>query len=127
VTPAVLAPVLAVAGFGLYMLATLRLAVWRRYPIEFVALSALGAIIGIVGFARDPGLATGLGAGLALAIVAFMCWFLFSFSMYGPREDHPRPGDRFPDFTLPTSDGRSFSLAEARGRRLILLFYRGAW
>jgi len=57
----------------------------------------------------------------------FACWFLFSFSMYGPREDRPRVGERFPDFTLPASDGSTFSLAAARGRRLLVLCYRGDW
>ena len=47
--------------------------------------------------------------------------------MYAAREDRPRVGERFPDFALPASDGGAFHLAEARGRRLLILFYRGAW
>jgi hypothetical protein len=124
---AVLAPLVALAGLGLYFFLTLKLAVWRRYPWECVAISALGPLLGIYALARDPGIGTALGLALAAAIFAFGCWFLFSFSMFGPREDRPRAGDRFPDFTLPASEGPPVSLAALRGRRLVLLFYRGAW
>jgi peroxiredoxin len=47
--------------------------------------------------------------------------------MYGPREDRPQVGDRFPQFRLPTSDGAVFDLASERGKRHLLLFYRGSW
>jgi len=73
------------------------------------------------------GAGTAIGAGLALGILAFACWFLFSFSMYDPREDRPRVGEPFPDFTLPASDGSTFSLAAARGHPLLVLCYRGDW
>jgi peroxiredoxin Q/BCP len=35
-------------------------------------------------------------------------------------------GDPAPDFTLPTDDGRSVSLADSRGRRTIVYFYPAA-
>jgi peroxiredoxin len=47
--------------------------------------------------------------------------------MYGDREDRPRVGDRFPAFRLPTSDGGVFDLAAGRGKRHLLIFYRGSW
>ncbi|MBI4756666.1 MAG: peroxiredoxin [Betaproteobacteria bacterium] len=34
-----------------------------------------------------------------------------------------QPGDPAPDFTGPTTDGRSVSLADFRGRKLVLYFY----
>jgi len=36
------------------------------------------------------------------------------------------PGDSAPDFTLPTDDGRTVSLADFRGRRTIVYFYPAA-
>jgi peroxiredoxin Q/BCP len=36
------------------------------------------------------------------------------------------PGDPAPDFTLPTDDGRTVSLADSRGRRTIVYFYPAA-
>ncbi|HET7070983.1 MAG TPA: thioredoxin-dependent thiol peroxidase [Nocardioides sp.] len=35
-------------------------------------------------------------------------------------------GDRAPEFTLPTDDGRTVSLADSRGRRTIVYFYPAA-
>jgi len=123
----VLAPLLSLTGFGLYFAVCLRFAVWRRVPWEFLAVTLAGAGLGLYQVARAPGVATAVGALLAVGIAAFACWFIFSFSMYGPREDRPRPGDAFPDFALRTSDGTRFALADAHGRRMLILFYRGAW
>lgn len=40
----------------------------------------------------------------------------------------PEPGSQAPDFTLPTADGRTFTLSAAAAERpLVLLFYRGHW
>ena len=36
----------------------------------------------------------------------------------------PKPGQLAPDFTLPSLDGRVFSLADFRGRKTVLLFWR---
>ena len=33
------------------------------------------------------------------------------------------PGDKAPDFTLTADDGRTVSLADFRGRRVVLFFY----
>lgn len=122
-----LPPLIALGAFGLYFLTTFRLARYRRQPWEFVAVIAAGAALGVYQLVRAPGIGSAIGAGLSVGTLGFASWFLFSFSMYGRREDRPRVGDRFPDFTLPASDGSSFSLAGARGRRLLVLCYRGDW
>ena len=36
------------------------------------------------------------------------------------------PGDKAPDFTLPDADGKQVSLADYRGRRVIVYFYPAA-
>jgi len=123
----VLAPLLSLAGLGLYFLVCLRFAVWRRVPWEFLAVTLAGAALGLFQVVHAPGAGTAIGAVLAVGIAAFALWFIFSFSMYGPREDRPQPGDAFPDFALPASDGTRFALGDAHGRRLLILFYRGAW
>jgi peroxiredoxin Q/BCP len=40
-----------------------------------------------------------------------------------PPTSMPQVGDRAPDFSLPDDEGRTRSLAEARGRWLVLYFY----
>ena len=36
---------------------------------------------------------------------------------------YPTPGSPAPDFTLPADDGSTVSLAELRGRTIVLFFY----
>lgn len=36
-------------------------------------------------------------------------------------------GDTAPDFTLLDREGRPVTLSELRGRRIVLVFYRGFW
>ena len=36
-------------------------------------------------------------------------------------------GGGVPSLALPGVDGRGFDLAEARGRKVVLVFYRGHW
>ena len=118
---------ITLTALGLYFLATFRFAYYRRVPRPFLAVAAAGPVIGLLRFAQAPGIGSGLGLLVAAALFGGICWFLFSYSVYAPREDRPRVGERFPDFRLPTSQGGTFGLADASGKRLMLLFYRGAW
>ena len=36
-------------------------------------------------------------------------------------------GQPAPDFTLEAADGRAVTLSELRGKRVVLVFYRGQW
>jgi hypothetical protein len=122
-----LGPLLAAGGFALYFAAMSRFALWERVPWAFLAVSSAGALWSLWWLARAPGVARGAAALFAVGALAFSGWYLLSYSMFGPREDVPRVGDALPAFELPTSDGGSFGLADARGRWLLLLFYRGDW
>jgi hypothetical protein len=124
---AVLGPILVLSGFGLYMATNTLLGRFRRVPWEFLAISAAGVVVAAVLAIRNGGGAHVAAAGVSLALFAFLVWFFFGYSMYSGRADRPRAGDRFPDFRLPTSDGGVFDLAEVRGKRHLLIFYRGSW
>lgn len=124
---AILAPLLAVAGFVAYFVAATRFAVWRETPWEFLLVIALGAALGVYAAWRNPGIGTVVSASLATAVLAFASWYLLSYSMYGTREDRPRPGETFPDFALTTSTGEVFRLADAGSRRHLIILYRGDW
>ncbi len=36
-------------------------------------------------------------------------------------------GEPAPDFTLESADSRTISLSQLRGKRVVLIFYRGHW
>lgn len=36
-------------------------------------------------------------------------------------------GDRAPQFSLPSADGRAVALKDYVGKKLVLVFYRGYW
>jgi hypothetical protein len=120
-------PLLVLSGFGLYMASNTLLGRFRRIPWEFLAVSAAGAVAAVILAARESGTAATVGAGASIVLFALLLWFFFGYSMYAAREDRPRVGDRFPQFRLPTSNGAVFDLASERGRRHLLLFYRGSW
>lgn len=100
---------------------------FRRIPWEFLAVSALGVVVAVATALRAGGTASAIAAIVSAVLFAFLLWFLFGYTMYAGREDRPRVGDRFPEFRLPTSDGGTFDLAAERGRRHLLIFYRGSW
>ena len=124
---ALLGPLVVLSGFGLYMASNTLLGRFRRAPGEFLALSAVGVIAALILAAREPGTATTVGAAASVVLFGLLLWFFFGYSMYAAREDRPRVGDPFPQFRLPTSDGAVFDLASERGKRHLLLFYRGSW
>ncbi len=39
----------------------------------------------------------------------------------------PKVGDRVPQFSLPSADGRVVALKDFAGKKLVLVFYRGYW
>ena len=121
-----LGPVLVIAGFALYMATTSR-GRFRRVPWEVLAVSGLGFLLSLTRVLAGPtagGIAAVLASGLVLG---FMGWLFFVKSMYAEREDRPRVGDRFPDFRLPSSNGEVYDSASMRGKRHLLIFYRGSW
>ncbi|HKA13928.1 MAG TPA: hypothetical protein VKH41_02835 [Myxococcota bacterium] len=124
---ALLGPILVIAGFALYFATTTRLGRFRRVPWEFLAVSALGVAVSVLGVVAAPSTSSAVAALASAALFAGLLWFFFSLSMYGPREDRPRVGDPFPAFRLPSSDGAIYDSMSARGKRLLLIFYRGSW
>jgi cytochrome oxidase Cu insertion factor (SCO1/SenC/PrrC family) len=55
------------------------------------------------------------------------------FSVLAGAQVLPRPqvasaeGKLAPDFTLKDQEGKSFRLSSLRGKRVLLIFYRGYW
>jgi hypothetical protein len=96
----------------------------RRPLVLFVVLAGVG--LALLAFARGPGLAGGIAAGLALALGA-----AFLLLQVLGRQSRATPavavGRPILDFTAPDADGRAFQLASMRGRPYLLKFFRGHW
>ncbi|NJN81806.1 MAG: redoxin domain-containing protein [Caldilineaceae bacterium] len=84
-------------------------------------------MIALAAAIRAPALGSISSASASVALLAFMSWYLLSFSIYAAREQRPTVGDVFPDFALTDSTGQTFRLMENRGKRLLVLLYRGDW
>ena len=122
-----LGPVLVLGGFLAYFASVSTFAVYQRVPWAFLLVMTVGLVISIAQCARRPSMLRGAGAAVSVTIAALAGWYLFAYSMFDVREARPRPGDTLPRFALATSDGGTFRLEDARGRWLMLLFYRGDW
>ncbi len=61
-----------------------------------------------------------------LGIVALVFFALNKMALPKPQTAF-RDGQPAPDFTLKDQDGNPFHLADLRGTRVLLIFYRGYW
>jgi len=59
-------------------------------------------------------------AGVAVCAVLAAAWV-------GARGADLKPGDMAPDFTLPASDGKTYGLADLRGRAVVLAWFPKAF
>jgi hypothetical protein len=99
--------------------------VGERRPLVLLVVAA-GVGLGALAFAREPGVAGGIAAGLAVAAGA-----LFLLLQLLARQSRPQPavsvGAPIPDFEAPDAEGKPFALASLRGRPVLLKFFRGHW
>lgn len=113
------------AGVVLYSLVpSLRVYASYPWPVYVLLLAAVGVAVSSTrhGWLR----ATTIGVTSAVAVM-----FSFYTVVYSDLEGGRLAvdvGDRFPEFTLETSTGESFSPAEIAGKSAALyVFYRGDW
>ena len=85
-----------------------------------------GVGLGLLAFARGPGLAGGIAAGLALGGGGLFL-LLQVLGQQSRRTPTVAVGQPILDFTAPDADGRPFALASLRGRPYLLKFFRGHW
>ncbi len=68
------------------------------------------------------------GQGICLlASMGFLMGFQSSVRADEVPPLHVKVGEKAPNFTLTSSDGRSVSLADFAGRNVLIDFYRGYW
>lgn len=95
-------------------------------PTPYNVAMAVGAVLGIAGIALAPALTTGLLGGLAIALAGFFVW-LMSMRRLPDGALIARVGEPLPELEAPDQDGALIRLADLRGQRVLLKFFRGGW
>lgn len=128
-------PWTAPAGMLLAAIAPLTFFIWltgarpartEAHPVIVSVLSGLGAVVTMMAVYRygdhlQPWL---IGAVVALAgWLAYVTWYSRQPAPVGA----PVPGEPLPGFSLVGADGEDIATDSLRGRKAVLLFYRGNW
>jgi hypothetical protein len=96
----------------------------RRLLVLGIVVAGLG--LGLLAFARGPGVVGGIAAGLAVALGALFL-LLQPLSRQSRRVPAVAVGGPILDFTAPDAEGNPFQLASLHGRPYLLKFFRGHW
>ncbi len=125
-------PPLAVFGALSYFVFFVRFPTLRDLPwINFLIL--IGAVaLTTLGLRRRPSRLARVGA-IASAVVTSTILLLFTAYVFWisfllpPPTSTARSLDRIPDLTLVSAEGEAVELGSFRGRKLVIVFYRGFW
>lgn len=108
----------------------------RDFPWLNLPMALLGAGVAFFGLWRvfkfqksllHKGLSI-LGTLGTIAASSFFVLYIFVFSSQLPTtEKVPTVGTLAPDFSLPDQHGKTHTLSKLRGKKVILIFYRGFW
>jgi hypothetical protein len=127
-----------------YVLVFLKYPITRDVPWVSFLLFVVALVLLIVGLQKaygEPGVYRGKIAGPILAVLSVALMALFTYgTLYGSRlpasKQAPKIGEKAPEFSLPDTHGKVFTLAELLAappgsaqptRGVLLVFYRGYW
>ncbi len=107
----------------------------RDFPVVNLPLVLLGVIMtaaGTWGVFRQSGLLgrclAAAGMLLVIAIAGLFNFYIFSMSYQLPDSSEAAARQSAaPAFTLPDPKGQNVSLSDYRGKKVVLVFYRGHW
>lgn len=107
----------------------------RDFPVVNLPLILLGVTMtaaGTWGVFRQSGVLgkclAGLGMLVSIAIAGLFNFYVFSMSYQLPDASlAAAPQSVAPEFTLPDSEGQNVSLSKYRGKKVVIVFYRGHW
>jgi len=129
-------PIVTFVGAVSYFLYFARFPSLRDVPWLNLPIVACGVWLSGVGVRRAftlPGRYRGriggaLGLLLSVSLALLFCFYVFSLS-YGvpPPTETTRSLVLAPGFTLPDQHGGDVRLGDLRGRKVVLVFYRGFW
>jgi hypothetical protein len=131
-----LGPLLSVAGFLSYFFYFVAFPALRDWPWVNLPLVLGGFALSVIAvwraFARSDryrGRVFGsLGLALSLLVTGFFCAYIFWISYQVPPPSSVATTLAVaPDLELPDHTGKTVRLADLRGRKVVLTFYRGHW
>jgi len=125
---AVVSLLLAVAAPVAYIL-LIRVPIVRNHPGAYVAAFAVALALAVLALVRGRGRRwpAWIALGVSALLLAGGTWFNLVVARVPMTPTVLRVGERPPDFTLPDAEGRPVSLAQFRGKPVVLVFYRGYW
>lgn len=128
--------VVTLAGALSYFAFFARFPATRDVPVVNLPVVLAGALVTGLGLVRSwrrsgPLWRKGLSAvamGVSGLLAAGFLFYVYGLSYRLPPETGRTAGlDAAPDVALTATDGRTVRLADWRGRRVVLVFYRGYW
>jgi len=123
---------LAAAGVLFLALSTvafffrLRRGLYSRYPYEQFLLIGTAFVLGLLAAIANPGAVTLSLLALEIGALALVVRYLGIGARFPSHEVNVQAGERFPEFTLPDSEGGTFvSRAVLGSSAALYIFYRG--
>jgi hypothetical protein len=113
----------AAAHFGLIFAG-----VYRRWPVEWWAVAAVGVVIALRAFGHQ-----GRGGRIVAAIVVLLAGVFAWYTTFGTRIERPplaiAAGQELAPFGVATDDGRILAWPRPEGphRATLLVLFRGVW
>lgn len=107
--------------------ASLSRGVYRRYPFELFGFVGASVVVGAVSVSRQPSWWSVLLLVVEVAAFAALIWYMSVGARFRRGKVSVAPGQKFPDFKLADSLGRTVDSTQLEGKTSLYLFYRGPW
>ena len=126
-------PLITFLGMVSYFLVFVRWPVLRDFPWVNLPLVLAGFVASVAAFRRRRRealvslLSAWSGLGFSTLVAGLFCFYVFSYSSTLPAAGSTLQIDRAPDIALANQHGDVVSLADMRGKNVILVFFRGFW
>jgi hypothetical protein len=120
----------AVSAFGLFAWFHLSLDLRSRYPASILFGGSLCLIGSGYCIWREPSPGVLIRLSLPMVVVGILGFYIFYFSVYWGRGRMSvlRVGDRFPEFSLPNTEGHEVTRSSMLDKgAALMLFYKGDW
>tara|TARA_R110002096_G_scaffold123315_21_gene266932 strand:- start:1689 stop:2111 length:423 start_codon:yes stop_codon:yes gene_type:complete len=130
-----LGPLITLVGFLSYFLIFAKYPVLRDVPWVNIPLVTLGGVLTVAGLWRGWNNSRWIkrcfhcvGSLFSVGIAGLLFFYVFSYSYGLPvTSETTKAIERAPDFSLSDANGNLVSLADYRGKKVVISFYRGFW